>query len=264
MDTIEMRSTGLLSRLPSRLHHNAFVVRDHEINRRFFEELLGIPLVATWCEKNFSSELQREVEFCHTFFGMADGSALAFFQFADPELYEMTQAEKPARVGRYDHIAFKAEPETYDELKQRLNRAGEKYRETNHGYCKSIYVSSPDGLIVEFTQDPEDVLRQVRTLDPRAALLYHVPAAHQNPHDDLVRLLRHVVREHRDGRALGVGRHGASDAVLFLERGIPCVEFGPAGAGHHGPDEHVDIGSLQTYRRILVGFAHALAGSGPG
>jgi succinyl-diaminopimelate desuccinylase len=114
------------------------------------------------------------------------------------------------------------------------------------------------------TQDPEDVLRQVRTLDPRAALLYHVPAAHQNPHDDLVRLLRHVVREHRDGRALGVGRHGASDAVLFLERGIPCVEFGPAGAGHHGPDEHVDIGSLQTYRRILVGFAHALAGGGPG
>ena len=160
MDTIEtgagQKSEGLLSRLPSRLHHNAYVVKDHEANRRFFEDLLGIPLVATWCEKNFSAELQREVEFCHTFFGMADGGALAFFQFADPELYALTQAEKPAKVGRYDHIAFKAEAETYDELKQRLERAGEKYRETNHGYCKSIYVSSPDGLIVEFTQDPED------------------------------------------------------------------------------------------------------------
>jgi catechol 2,3-dioxygenase-like lactoylglutathione lyase family enzyme len=157
MSATETASTGLLAKLPSRLHHNAFVVRDHGINRRFFEDLLGIPLVATWCEMNYSMELQKEVEFCHTFFGMADGSALAFFQFADPELYEMTQAEKPARVGRYDHIAFKAEPETYDELKRRLDRAGEKYRETNHGYCKSIYVSSPDGLIVEFTQDPEDV-----------------------------------------------------------------------------------------------------------
>jgi catechol-2,3-dioxygenase len=138
MDTIETRTSGqnrLLQKLPSRLHHNAFVVKDHEINRRFFEDLLGIPLVATWCEKNYSAEVQREVEF---------------------ELYEMTQAEKPARVGRYDHIAFKAEQQTYDELKQRLERAGEKYRETNHGYCKSIYVSSPDGLIVEFTQDPED------------------------------------------------------------------------------------------------------------
>ena len=176
MDTIEAvratKSQGLLSKLPSRLHHYAFVVKDHEINRRFFEDLLGIPLVATWCEKNLSAELQREVEFCHTFFAMADGGALAFFQFADPELYEMTQAEKPAKVGRYDHIAFKAEPVTYEELKQRLNRAGEKYRETNHGYCKSIYVSSPDGLIVEFTQDPEDVaeIDAIRRADAHSEL----------------------------------------------------------------------------------------------
>src|SRR5271169_6232434 len=124
MDTIEAtlgsRTKGLLSQLPSRLHHNAFVVKDHEANRRFFEDLLGIPLVATWCEKNFRADLQREVEFCHTFFAMADGGALAFFQFADPELYEMTQAKQPARIGRYDHIAFKAEPQTYEELKQRL------------------------------------------------------------------------------------------------------------------------------------------------
>src|SRR5690348_9731987 len=123
MDTIESRTSGsgvLLQKLPSRLHHNAFVVKDQEVNRRFFEDLLGIPLVATWCEKNYSTELQREIEFCHTFFGMGDGGALAFFQFADRELYELTQAEKPPKIGRYDHIAFKAEPATYEELKQRL------------------------------------------------------------------------------------------------------------------------------------------------
>ena len=55
-------ATQLVSKLPSRLHHNAFVVRDHEINRRFFEDVLGIPLVATWCEKNYSAEMQKEVE----------------------------------------------------------------------------------------------------------------------------------------------------------------------------------------------------------
>jgi succinyl-diaminopimelate desuccinylase len=114
------------------------------------------------------------------------------------------------------------------------------------------------------TQDPDEVMRQVRTLDPAATLLYQVPAAQLNPHNDHVRLLRNVVREHRDGKAIGVGRHGASDAVLFLARGIPCVEFGPAGAGHHGPDEHVDIASLATYRQILVGFARALAAAEPG
>ena len=62
MDTLEARTTHLLSRLPSRLHHNAYVVRDHEVNRRFFEDLLGIPLIATWCEKSFSSELNREID----------------------------------------------------------------------------------------------------------------------------------------------------------------------------------------------------------
>ena len=146
-----------LSRLPSRLHHNAYVVRDHEVNRRFFEDLLGIPLVATWCEKSYNTDLQREIEFCHTFFGMADGGALAFFQFADPEMYEQTQTDKPPKVGRHYHIAFKAEPDTYEELKTRLARAGEPYRETNHGYCKSIYTTSPDGMILEFTCDPPDV-----------------------------------------------------------------------------------------------------------
>jgi len=109
------------------------------------------------------------------------------------------------------------------------------------------------------TQDPLEVMRQLRTLHPAPELLYQVPAAQLNPYHDHVKLLRHVVRRHREGRAIGVGRHGASDAVLFLERGIPCVEFGPSGAGHHGPEEHVEIASLATYRRILVEFAQAMA-----
>src|SRR5487761_1250524 len=78
----------LLSRLPLRLHHHDYVVRDQEANRRFFEDLLGIPLVATWCETAYSAELGKPIEFCHTFFAMEDGSSLAFFQFADNELYE--------------------------------------------------------------------------------------------------------------------------------------------------------------------------------
>ena len=47
-----------------------------------------------------------------------------------------------------------------------------------------------------------------------------------------------------EGEALSVGRDGASDAVSFLEAGIPAVEFGPVGGGHHGPEEWVSISSL--------------------
>ena len=51
MDTLEPRPRSdakLLDELPLRLHHNAYVVKDQEANRRFLEDLLGIPLVATW------------------------------------------------------------------------------------------------------------------------------------------------------------------------------------------------------------------------
>jgi len=73
----------LLAELPLRLHHHAFAVKDQEANRHFIEDILGIPLVATWCERVFFADVGHEVEFCHTFFEIKDGGALAFFQYAD-------------------------------------------------------------------------------------------------------------------------------------------------------------------------------------
>ena len=57
-----------------------------------------------------------------------------------------------------------------------------------------------------------------------------------------------------------MGRDGASDAVSFLRAGIPAVEFGPVGAGHHGPEEWVSIPSLASYRRALTEFIEGLPG----
>src|SRR5438445_10969086 len=39
--------------LPSalRLHHNAYVVRDQRVTRHFYEDLIGLPLVACWTER---------------------------------------------------------------------------------------------------------------------------------------------------------------------------------------------------------------------
>ena len=59
---------------------------------------------------------------------------------------------------------------------------------------------------------------------------------------------------------MSVGRDGASDAVSFLKAGVPAVEFGPAGAGHHGPEEWVSISSLARYRQALSDFVRAAAG----
>ena len=160
-----------LPELPQRLHHYAFVIRDHEVNRRFFEDVLGLPLVATWCERLFNSEVQREVAYCHTFFGLADGSALAFFQFADADMYERSKAVYP-HIGRFQHIALKVDRKTFDEIDRRLAAAGVPRRQTDHGYCVSLYATSPDGLRVEFTVDPANVedINAIRRADAHAEL----------------------------------------------------------------------------------------------
>ncbi len=96
----------LLTELPLRLHHHAYAVKDQEANRHFIEDILGIPLVATWCERVFRPEVGREVDYCHTFYEVADGGALAFFQFADEEAWEKNRAILQ-EVGGSWHVAFK-------------------------------------------------------------------------------------------------------------------------------------------------------------
>jgi glyoxylase I family protein len=179
----------LLSNAPQRLHHHAYVVKDQEKNRQFFEDVLGIPLTATWCEKHFSPWVNREVAFSHTFYSLADGGALAFFSFADEEVYQKTQAEKPAEIRSFDHIAFKVDDAGYDELVARIKAAGVPVRETDHGFCRSMYVESPDGLITEFTADAPDADRidAIRRADAHSELKRWMAGDHRVNNDLRVR-----------------------------------------------------------------------------
>jgi catechol 2,3-dioxygenase-like lactoylglutathione lyase family enzyme len=144
-----------LDTLPLRLHHNAYVCADQERTRHFYEDIIGLPLLATWVEESEFPEFPgRRMTFSHTFFGIGDGGALAFFQFADPEAAHAYKANKQPF---FVHIALAVTEATQAEIKRRLADAGFAVRERDHGYCKSIYVQDPDGLIVEFTSDPPDV-----------------------------------------------------------------------------------------------------------
>lgn len=161
-------TASTLATLPSRMHHHAIVVRDQEATRRFYEDVLGLPLVATWCEVEHVRGKERE--YCHTFYGLGDGSALAFFQFADPTDYdELATKGNPGTLG---HIALNVDAATQEELAARLDAAGHGYRVIDHGYCVSLYVADPDGLSVEFTVDHPDVahINQVRAADAHEAL----------------------------------------------------------------------------------------------
>jgi len=108
-------------------------------------------------------------------------------------------------------------------------------------------------------QDPGDILAQVRAIpgiDVKRTFIHPpVTVSRRNPY---VRGLREAVARVISGEVVSVGRDGASDAASFIEAGIPAVEFGPAGAGHHGPDEWVSLSSLAHYRRALADFVRGL------
>jgi succinyl-diaminopimelate desuccinylase len=105
-------------------------------------------------------------------------------------------------------------------------------------------------------QDPDAILAEVAGI-PAAEVIstFRRPPAMVDPESPYVRALCAAIAGHHDGEVMSVGRDGASDAVSFLRAGVPAVEFGPAGAGHHGPDEWVSVSSLAAYRRALVDFA---------
>jgi hypothetical protein len=85
---------SIQSELLSQLHHTAYVTRDLEATRLFYEDLLGFPLIATWCE---SDELFGAMPtYCHCLFGIGDGGALAFFQFEKPEDQELFGPKMPS------------------------------------------------------------------------------------------------------------------------------------------------------------------------
>jgi len=108
-------------------------------------------------------------------------------------------------------------------------------------------------------QDPQAILDQIRRIGDLEIVqsFTRAPAivSRRNPY---VLALRDAVGRSIEGDALSVGRDGSSDAISFLEAGIPAVEFGPVGGGHHGPHEWVSIASLARYRAALRHFVEHL------
>lgn len=148
------QSNRILSELPQRLHHNAYVCSNQERTRQFYEDIIGLPLLATWVEEaEFPQFPGKRLSYSHTFYGIGDGGALAFFEFPDPEA---AAAFKAQQQPSFIHIALAVSDAAQKEIKQRLTDAGKSVRQVDHGYCTSIYVQDPDGLIVEFTADAPD------------------------------------------------------------------------------------------------------------
>ena len=126
------------------LHHNAYRCRDSEETRRFYEGFLGLPLVGALHIRE--SMTGRRTDVLHTFFRMADGSCLAFFEAPDRPFVFLDQHD-------YDlHIAVEVDN---DELMRMFEKGKSEGREvrgvSDHGFIHSIYFRDPNGYVIELT-----------------------------------------------------------------------------------------------------------------
>jgi succinyl-diaminopimelate desuccinylase len=94
--------------------------------------------------------------------------------------------------------------------------------------------------------------------DTTVNVVFHRDPAIVERDNPYVSLLAESIADGVPSERISIGRDGASDIVSFLEAGTPGVEFGPIGAGHHGPEEWVSISSLERYRAALVEFVNAI------
>jgi catechol 2,3-dioxygenase-like lactoylglutathione lyase family enzyme len=152
------------------LHHVAYATRDPEATYVFYSEKLGMPLVHT------ENHRQGDGYFRHFFFDMGGDDYLGFFEVKDVGEEDDYKTAVSLGVGLpiwVNHLAFQLDSE--DELRamvgQLHDRGIDQLQEVDHGWCRSIYLLDPNGIMVEFcvttdvaafTQGEDEALRLLR------------------------------------------------------------------------------------------------------
>ena len=108
-------------------------------------------------------------------------------------------------------------------------------------------------------QDPDEILADIRRIpDTDTEVVLHRAPVQVERSNPFVQALVDVISDRSPTERTSVGRDGASDLASFIDAGVPGVEFGPIGGGHHGPEEWVSTSSLERYRKALVDFVAAV------
>ena len=138
------------------LHHNAYRCRDSEQTRGFYEDFLGLPLAGTL--EIAQTQSGRATQTLHTFYRLAEGSFLAFFEAPDMPFDFKLQHD-------FDlHIALRVDRPTLDAMFAKGRALGIETRGvSDHGFVDSIYFRDPNGYVIELcTPRPE----HQRLMDP--------------------------------------------------------------------------------------------------
>jgi glyoxylase I family protein len=124
------------------VHHLALICADPERTIRFYQDLLGFPLVELFENRDYEGS-------SHFFFDIGAGNMLAFFDFPGLGLQAV-----PEGLGGVQHVAISVTPDTFEMLKRKLDDAGVQYLGPDMGVHESVYFKDPDNIQVELIRQP--------------------------------------------------------------------------------------------------------------
>jgi glyoxylase I family protein len=123
------------------IHHAALICSDVEQTIRFYDGLLGFPLVELTENRDYPGS-------SHFFFDLGNSTLLGFFDF--PGL-GLQPAEE--RIGTVQHVAIGVPPDKHAALRAKLDAEGIPYDGPQRGIPESLYLRDPDGIGIELLSD---------------------------------------------------------------------------------------------------------------
>lgn len=148
------------------MNHLALVTPDMDETVRFYDGVLGMPLVAA-----VAAGPMR-----HYFFEIAPGNTVAFFEIEGSETFAKGAGSPTDRAIQLDHIAFNvADEASLVALRDRIRAAGSECTDiVDHSMIKSIYFHDNNGIALEasyWVTDPTgDGDRMLRDPNPVPAI----------------------------------------------------------------------------------------------
>ncbi len=123
------------------IHHAALICRDVEGTIRFYQEMLGFPLVELVENRDYAGS-------GHFFFDVGNRNLLGFFDFPGHDHPDFQET-----IGGVQHIALSVSPEQFALAKERFDSAGVEYLGPDRGVEDSLYVRDPNGVGIELYRE---------------------------------------------------------------------------------------------------------------
>ena len=164
--------------LPNGVHHLAICTKDIKQQIEFFTQVVGMELEALYWMHGVENTF-------HGFVKLSNSSSLAFVQHPDVAKIQPIKGVSHAghttqnvAPGAMQHLALNVDTEAdLYAIRDRVRSHGHWIMgPIDHGFCKSIYLAAPEGIMLEFSTSEGNAIDAEAWIDPEVMALAGINA----------------------------------------------------------------------------------------